>query len=131
MMEVYDIEKYSGRFDLVLFMGVFYHLRHPLLALDAISKKVGRLMIFQTLTMPGEETYNYISDFGIHQREIMLEPGWPKMAFIENSLNGDPTNWWAPNHSAVMAMLRSSGFHNIERTAHEIYICRVEEYKRI
>ena len=31
------------------------------------------------------------------------------MAFIEHEFAGDPTNWWAPNHAGVEAMLRSSG----------------------
>lgn len=46
---------------------------------------------------------------GIDERETLLDPGWPKVAFIEHRLAGDPTNWWAPNHSAVQAMLRSAG----------------------
>ena len=43
------------------------------------------------------------------------------MAFIEQSVAGDPTNWWAPNHAGVEAMLRSAGFTDIQRIGHEIY----------
>jgi tRNA (mo5U34)-methyltransferase len=53
----------------------------------------------------------------------LAEPGWPKMAFIEKKLAGDPTNWWAPNHAGVEAMLRSTGMNVIARPAHEIYLC--------
>jgi tRNA (mo5U34)-methyltransferase len=44
------------------------------------------------------------------------------MAFIEHRLANDPTNWWAPNHAAVEAMLRSSGMRVTERLGHEIYL---------
>ncbi len=53
----------------------------------------------------------------------MNESGWPAMAFIEHRLAGDPTNWWAPNHACVEALLRSSGFRIRRRLGHEIYLC--------
>lgn len=55
---------------------------------------------------------------------MLLQPGWPKAAFIEHRFQGDPTNWWIPNHAAVEAMLRSSGFEVLVRPAHEIYLAR-------
>lgn len=45
------------------------------------------------------------------------------MAFIENTLEGDDTNWWAPNHSAVLALLTSCGLKITLMPAHEVYIC--------
>ena len=60
----------------------------------------------------------------LFKREEMNQQGWPRMAFVEHSLEDDPTNWWIPNHSAIMAMLRSTGFEVIERPGDEIYICR-------
>jgi tRNA (mo5U34)-methyltransferase len=53
----------------------------------------------------------------------MTESGWPKMAFIEHKLAGDPTNWWAPNHAGVEAMLRSAGLQVRTTPGHEVYIC--------
>ncbi len=125
-MQVYDIVRIPQNYDLVLFMGLFYHLRYPLLATDIVAEKVTRLMVFQTLTMPGDEVLEPVENVGIYERNVMREPGWPKMAFIEKRLAGDPTNWWAPNHSAVEAILRSSGFQVVNRIAHEIYLCRPE-----
>ncbi len=122
-MQVYDLVHTPETYDLVLFMGVFYHLRFPFLALNIVSTKVKRLMLFQTLTLPGDTVRIPPPDLGIDEREVMRDPGWPKIAFIENRLAGDPTNWWAPNHAAVEAMLRSSGFRMAERIAHEIYLC--------
>jgi tRNA (mo5U34)-methyltransferase len=121
-MQVYDLRTLDERFDLVWFMGVLYHLRYPLLALDLVAEKVDRLMMFQTLTMPGDDVELPPADLSIGEREAMQQPGWPKMAFIEHRLAGDPTNWWAPNHACVEAMLRSAGLEP-ERIAHETYRC--------
>lgn len=121
--QVYDLARWTERFDLILFLGVFYHLRYPLLGLDIVAEKVNRLIVFQTLTMPGTDEVSAPTDFGIDEREIMLDPGWPKMAFIEKELAGDPTNWWAPNHAAIRAMLRTTGLCVTAQPAHEIYLC--------
>lgn len=121
--QVYDLARQAERYDVVLFMGVFYHLRYPLLGLDIVAEKVDRLLVFQTLTIPGEEVAAVPADQDFDDREPMLQPGWPKMAFIENKLAGDPTNWWAPNHAAVEAMLRSTGLEVVHRPGHEIYLC--------
>jgi tRNA (mo5U34)-methyltransferase len=121
---VYDLARTGERFDLVLFMGVLYHLRYPLLALDVVAEKVERLLVFQTLTMPGEESTETPEDLALDERDRLLDSDWPKVAFIEHRLAGDPTNWWAPNHAAVEAMLRSAGLEVVERPAHELYVCR-------
>lgn len=122
-MGVYEVARMSEGFDLVWFMGVFYHLRYPLLALDLLAQRTRRLMVFQTLTMPGHEVYADTRDHPIHERKVLLHPGWPKMAFIEHRFAGDPTNWWVPNHAAAEAMLRSSGLRVLARPADEIYLC--------
>ncbi|MDQ3459264.1 MAG: TIGR04290 family methyltransferase [Deinococcota bacterium] len=127
--QVYELAHSNESFDLVLFMGVFYHLRYPLLGLDIVAQRVGRLMVFQTLTMPGEAVYEDTHDRGMDEREVLLEPGWPKMAFLEHHFAGDPTNWWAPNHAGVTAMLRSSGLRVLGRPGHEIYLCEPDPDK--
>ncbi|MCU7495053.1 MAG: TIGR04290 family methyltransferase [Ignavibacteria bacterium] len=122
-MQIYDLAHSGTTYDMVVFMGVFYHLRYPLLALDIVAQKFKKLLLFQTLTMPGEEVMEMVDDLPIENREVMLNSGWPKMAFIENSLAGDATNWWAPNHAAVEAMLRSGGLEVVKRPDHEVYLC--------
>ena len=122
-MQVYDLARLDERFDLVLFMGVLYHLRYPMLGLDTVAQKVNRLMVFQTMTMPGEEVFAETDGRGFTDRDLMLKPGWPKMAFIEHHFASDPTNWWAPNHAGVEAMLRSAGMRVVGRPGHEIYLC--------
>jgi tRNA (mo5U34)-methyltransferase len=122
-MQVYDLARQARKFDLVLFMGVLYHLRYPMLGLDIVSQKVGRLMVFQTLTIPGDKVFEQTWGRNFEDRELMLETGWPKMAFLEHHFAGDPTNWWVPNHAAVEAMLRSAGLRVAKRPGHEIYLC--------
>ena len=122
-MGVYELARLGESFDLVWFMGVFYHLRYPLLALDLLAQRTRRLMMFQTLTMPGDTVYPDTADHPIERREPLLDPGWPKMAFIEHRFSGDPTNWWIPNHAGVEAMLRASGLRVTARPAGEIYLC--------
>lgn len=122
LMQVYDLVREPGSFDLVLFMGVFYHLRYPLLALDIVAQKTSRLMLFQTLALPGREVAGQ-PDFRLNERGGLLEPGWPKMAFIENRFAGDPSNWWIANHAGVEALLRSSGLRIIGYPGDEMYLC--------
>jgi len=126
-MQIYDLVREPARYDLVWFMGVLYHLRHPLLALDIVRRKTRRMMVLQTMTMPGEECIEVPEDIGLDQRERLLAPGWPKMAFIEKRLRADVTNWWAPNHACVEAMLRASGFSVNARIADECYLCGTAE----
>lgn len=122
-MQVYDLARWNNRFDLVLFLGVFYHLRYPLLGLDIVAHRVGRMMVFQTLTMPGSDVHPPVEDIPFENRDILAAEGWPRMAFIEQRFANDPTNWWAPNHAAVLAMLRSCGMRVVAQPGHEMYVC--------
>lgn len=120
---IYDLASANDSYDLVLCMGVLNHLRHPLLALDCVRKCCKGHMIFQTMTAPGDYIFPVQADYGLHEREVMNEPGWPKMAFIEHCIANDSTHWWAPNYACIEAMLRSAGFGSIRQIAHETYSC--------
>ncbi|MBP7147059.1 MAG: TIGR04290 family methyltransferase [Acidobacteria bacterium] len=122
--QVYELARGRERFDLVLFMGVFYHLRYPTLGLDIAARLAENWLVFQTLTMPGRKALEPPEDFPIDERQTLLQRGWPKMAFIERSMAGDPTNWWIANHAAVEALLRAAGLRVTARPGHEIYLCR-------
>ncbi|GHA53688.1 TIGR04290 family methyltransferase [Pontibacter akesuensis] len=126
-LQVYDVARLDRQFDLIWYMGVLYHLRYPLLSLDILSQKCRGQMVFQTLSMPGDQVTETPDDFGINDRQRMLEEGWPKMAFIEKRMAGDITNWWAPNHAAIEAMMRSCGFRVKARPGHELYLLEVDE----
>ena len=120
---LYELARTERRWDLVLFLGVFYHLRYPLLGLDIVSRCVEKLLVFQSMTMPGSAIDEVPPDLGLDERQRLTRPGWPKMAFIEHRLAGDETNWWAPNSAGLEAVLRSSGLSVVARPAHEIYVC--------
>jgi tRNA (mo5U34)-methyltransferase len=128
---VYELAHTTERYDLVLFMGVLYHLRYPLLGLDIVAARAERLLVLQTLTMPGTEvTTEDVSDRDVNDRDVFLDPGWPKMAFIEHQFARDITNWWAPNHACVEAMVRSAGLRVRSRPLHEFYLCEPDPARR-
>jgi glycosyltransferase involved in cell wall biosynthesis/2-polyprenyl-3-methyl-5-hydroxy-6-metoxy-1,4-benzoquinol methylase len=96
-MDVMDLDPEKiGTFDLVLCLGVLYHLKHPLMALERICSVTAGQLILET----------YVD---------MLDCPRPAMAFYPgDELNGDPTNWCGPNPAMVVAMLRIAGFQRAE-----------------
>ncbi len=84
-----------GQFDVVFFLGVLYHLRHPLLALERIASVTRKLLILETV----------VDMVGIRRPAVAFYPG--------RELNNDPTNWWAPNLPALHGMLRDVGFDEV------------------
>ena len=124
-LSVYEVERIGEKFDIVLFMGVLYHLRHPLLALDLIHEHVaGDLMVFQSMQRGSRDIDPIETDYDFWETEHFDRPGYPKMHFIEHRYAKDPTNWWVPNRACVEAMLRSSGFTITAHPEDEVYICR-------
>ena len=84
-----------GMFDVVLFLGVLYHLPHPFLAIERVASVTRRLLVLETVV-------------------DMIGFARPAAAFYpERELNGDPTNWWGPNVPAVEGMLKTSGFSDV------------------
>lgn len=124
-MSVYDVEKLGEKFDIVLFMGVFYHLRYPLLALDLLHRHVARdMLIFQSMQRGSRTVTPLEEDYEFSEQDIFKNPGYPAMFFVEKKYCGDPTNWWIPNAACTQALLRSAGFVTLDHPEEEIYICR-------
>lgn len=87
-----------GPFDVVLFLGVFYHLRDPLAGLREVAALASEVLVVETLI------------------ERSLNPR-PSMIFYPGAeRGGDPTNWWGPNLACVLELLRQAGFPRIEVT---------------
>lgn len=133
-LSVYDVAALGERFDLVIFMGVLYHLRHPLLALDLIREHVsGDLMLFQTMQQGRADVLDVPADHPFFVPGTTTppayfdDPGYPKMHFIEREIAHDWTNWWAPNAACSQAMLRSAGFSIEAQPEGDVYLCRVAE----
>jgi len=124
-LDVYSVPQLQEKFDIVLFMGVLYHLRHPLLALDLLYEHaVKDILVFQSLTRGNTDLYPLDKDYSFDETEIFDRPGYPVMHFVEHSYSRDPTNWWIPNRACAEAMLRSAGFRILENPEEEVYICK-------
>ncbi|HZR88175.1 MAG TPA: TIGR04290 family methyltransferase [Bradyrhizobium sp.] len=124
-LSTYDIGSLGEQFDLVIFMGVLYHLRHPLLALDLIHEHVARdLLLFQSMLRGSSELEPIADNYDFWTESQFDSPGYPKLHFIEHKYADDPTNWWAPNRACAEAMLRSAGFAVLAHPEDEVYLCR-------
>lgn len=105
MATVYDLNPNSfGTFDLVMFFGVLYHLRHPILALQKIYSVCAGTVLMQTATC--EET----SDKPMAE----FHPFGVKSGPPENPSH-DPTCFWFPNLACCAALLEHVGFINAEQ----------------
>ncbi len=139
ILSVYDVAVLGETFDLVIFMGVLYHLRHPLLALDLIREHVlseagaGGMLLFQTMQQGSEAVADVPEDHPFHKPgtfdppDYFAAPGYPKLHFIEREFAHDWSNWWVPNAACTQAMLRAAGFTIEARPEREVYLCRGAE----
>ena len=124
-LSVYDVAALGEKFDLVIFMGVLYHLRHPLLALDLIHEHVaGDILLFQSMQRGSMELPDLQEDYPFEETAHFDDHAYPKLHFIEREYSHDWTNWWVPNRACVEGMLRASGFQIENRAEDEVYICR-------
>jgi tRNA (mo5U34)-methyltransferase len=127
-LSVYDVAALGERFDVVLFMGVLYHLRHPLLALDLVRAHVAKdLVVFQSMLRGSEGRFRPERDYPFSERDVFDHPAWPKLHFVEHRYANDETNWWIPNRACAEAMLRSAGFAPEAVPGTEVYLCRPAE----
>ena len=85
-----------GTFDIVLFLGVLYHMKHPMLALERVASVTKRMLVLET-----------VIDLRHSGQALEFYPG--------PELDRDETNWFAPTPAAAEAMLHSVGFTRIER----------------
>ena len=109
----------------MFFIGVLYHLRHPLLALDLIHEHVtSDLLVFQSMQRGSSDMPEIAPDYPFSEVEVFEQPGYPKLHFIEASYSADNTNWWTPNRACAAAMLRSAGFRIEAMPEEEVFICR-------
>jgi len=91
-----------GTFDVVLFLGVLYHVKDPMQCLEHAASVTGEMLVVETCTA------------------LDVLP-WPVMRYYEGSdLGGDPTNFWAPNRRCLEGMARDLGFKRVEMTGHPV-----------
>jgi len=107
--DVYDITPDLGRFDIVLFMGVLYHLKHPHLALERVAPLVKEMLVVET----------YV------ELELNSLPYPALRLFPDRELADDPTNWCGPNTAWLESTLKLVGFSTIEVSVHPLAYNRV------
>jgi tRNA (mo5U34)-methyltransferase len=102
-MDVVEVSAENiGCWQVTLFLGVFYHLVDPIAALRRLAEITEEVLILET---------------HLELRDLST----PAMAFFpERELNGDPTNWWAPNAPAIEAMLKVFGFGKVLTTSNPV-----------
>lgn len=123
-MDTYEIEC-LGSFDYVVFVGVLYHLKHQLYALEKVANVCKDTLFFQSVVQGPSGEFSPKDDYRSSETEIFDSPEFPKLYFIEKSFNGDVSNWWFATQSCLTAMLRSVGFREIIPTAGpDTFVCR-------
>lgn len=120
---VYEVDGISGQFDYVLLMGLLYHLRYPLFALDKVAQKVRGKLVFQTMIRGSEQAGRWEKNYHFWNKTIFEDRNFPCMYFIEHEYANDATNWWIPNRSAAEAMLRSAGLRIVDHPEAESWVC--------
>ena len=118
------------RFDYVLFLGLFCHLKYPGLVLDRLAEMTKQRMFFQSHLVGSESDAAPLQrDNYVREDDPLIEaPSFPKMIFIERLYNGDPTMWWIPNFTALEPLLRSAGMKVIARPHAQLLVAEPEEY---
>ena len=113
-----------GSFDIVLFLGVLYHLKHPLYALEKVADACQGTLYFQSAVRGNTGDFEPKDDYPIFESAVFEEPAYPKLYFIEKSFNGDESNWWMATRSCLKAMLRVAGFRTLKETENpEVFVC--------
>jgi len=96
-VDILDLDPAAiGTFDVVLCLGVLYHMRHPLLALERVAGVTSGMLVLET----------HVDMTWTRRPAAAFYPG--------HDLDLDPTNWWGPNPEAVVGMLRAAGFSRAE-----------------
>ncbi len=101
--EVYELAAAGlGRFDYVFFLGVLYHLKHPLLGLETVCALTTETALVDSFVTDGDTWQQ-------HAGQI------PTMQFYEtDELEGRLDNWHGPSVSCLTAMCRAAGFARVE-----------------
>jgi tRNA (mo5U34)-methyltransferase len=142
------------RFDYVLFLGLFYHLKYPVLVLDRLAEMTKELIFFnshieRSTPQPPAVDETELSTLGRVRRSVarrldpsraqaaevedvdrdeLQSPSFPRMSFLEGAYRGDLSNWWVPNYEALEPLARSAGLKILARPHPETLVAEPERY---
>jgi tRNA (mo5U34)-methyltransferase len=111
-MSVYDLDPHSlGQFDVTLALGLLYHCKHLVLALEKLFIMTRELLILETAIYPPEKSPGSFT-YGVGGLQPMLHP----LAYVENAPDAKEAiyNWFLPGVEALTALLRNIGFDQVE-----------------
>ena len=98
-VDVFDLNPHlHGRHDVVLFLGVLYHLKDPYGGLEKAAAMTREVLVIET-----ETVFNFMDD--------------PVMRYFRGAeMNNDDTNFWVPNLECLRRMVTDLGFLQCEIT---------------
>jgi tRNA (mo5U34)-methyltransferase len=125
-LNVYELSpRVVGQFDITLALGLLYHLKHPILALENLYRVTKELLVIETAIMPPAATpKSFAYSFGA--MKTILHP----LAYVENPPESKEQvfNWFLPGVEALTALLRNAGFAEVElieeKDDRAVVICR-------
>jgi tRNA (mo5U34)-methyltransferase len=125
-LNVYELNSRSvGQFDITLALGLLYHLKHPILALENLYQVTKELLVIETAIMPPRQTpKSFAYSFG--SAKTVLHP----LAYVENPPDAKEQvfNWFLPSVDALTALLRNTGFAEVDlvevKDDRAVVVCR-------
>jgi tRNA (mo5U34)-methyltransferase len=125
-LNVYELSARNvGEFDITLALGLLYHLKHPILALENLYQVTKELLIIETAIMPPERTpESFVHPLG--DQQMLLH----SIAVVENAANAKEQvfNWFLPGVEALKGLLRTTGFAEVEviavKNERAVVVCR-------
>ncbi|HYW74784.1 MAG TPA: DUF1698 domain-containing protein [Pyrinomonadaceae bacterium] len=125
---VYDLDPFQlGQFDVTLALGLIYHCKHLVLALEKLFLITRRLLILETAIYPPEKTPP-----SFEYEEGGERPTLHPLAYVENRPSAKEAvyNWFLPSPAALTALLRNIGFDDIQvqtNSDRAVIACRKQE----
>lgn len=125
-VNVYELNpRITEQFDITLALGLLYHLKHPILALENLYQVTKELLVIETAIMPPERTPESFPH-PLGEQQMLLHP----LAFVENPAGAKEQvfNWFLPGIEALKALLRTTGFDEVEiveaKNERAVVVCR-------
>jgi tRNA (mo5U34)-methyltransferase len=116
LMDAHNVGKIDEQFDLVMFAGILYHLKNPLQVLEYIGDRCRDAVIVESEVIPDDRRNVLMARMGPLGNIKLTATTKGFMKFYEgDELNGDNSNWWAPDTECLLGMLRVAGFKHFSR----------------